>query len=92
MIEGITPGGFKYKLEDEVIDDMELLEGLIALDNVNYNRLPETIVALLGEKQKTALYEHCRNKKTKRVSAKQVMETVGEIFKAIQNKESKVKN
>ena len=92
MIEGKTKSGFNFKLEDDAIDDMELLEGLIALENGNYKRLPETITALLGENQKTKLYDHCRSKKTGRVSAAKVMAAVGEMFKAVQDSSSKVKN
>lgn len=91
MIEGKTSGGFKFQLEDEAVDDMELLEGLIALDNGEYKKLPETITALLGKEQKEALYEHFRAKNG-RVSAKKVMEAVGEMFKAVQDTTSKIKN
>lgn len=91
MIEGKTTSGFVFQLEDEAIDDMELLEGLIALDKGQYNQLPETITALLGAEQKTALYDHCRSEKG-RVSAKKVMAAVGEMFKAVKDGTSKVKN
>lgn len=92
MIEGKTTGGFVFKLEDDAVDDMELLEGLIALDNGEYNDLPKTIEALLGKKQKVALYEHYRSKKTGRVSVKKVMTAIAEIFTAVKNTENKIKN
>lgn len=82
MIEGKTSKGFSFVLPDEVLDDMELLEGLTELDNDNYSHLKETITALLGQEQKAALYDFCRNKETKRVSAKMVMAELGEIFQA----------
>lgn len=89
MIEGKTATGFRFNLTEDVTDDMELLEGLIKLDKGDVSDLPEVITALMGDKQKEKLYNHCRDKKTGRVKASKVLAEVGEIFKAA---EGNVKN
>ena len=80
MTEGKTKSGFAYVIDDDVRDDMELLEGFIALDNGDMTSLTQCITSLLGDEQKRALYDHCRSEKTGRVSAKKVMAEVGEIL------------
>lgn len=80
MAEGKTKSGFEYLIDDDVKDDMELLECFIALDGGDMTNLPKCIVSLLGADQKEKLYDHCRNKDTGRVSAKQVMEELSEIL------------
>lgn len=89
MAEGKTSTGFAYVVDEDVNDDMELLEGFIALDNGDMTSLPQCITSLLGSEQKKALYDHCRNEKTGRVSSKKVIAEVGEILKDVQ---SEVKN
>ena len=85
IMEGKTKSGFKYRVDEDVNDDMELLEGFISLDNGDMTSLPKCIISLLGEDQKKALYDHCRSKKTGRVSAKQVMAEVGEILNGVRD-------
>lgn len=89
MVEGKTKSGFAFRIDDDVRDDMELLEGFIALDNGDMTALPKCITSLLGQEQKDKLYDHCRNKKTGRTSAKQVMAEISEI---LNNAKDEVKN
>lgn len=79
MIEGKTASGFAYTIDDDARDDMELFEGLLALDNGDISTLAATITALLGKDQKKALYDHCRNEKG-RVSATRVFGELKEIL------------
>lgn len=83
MIEGKTKAGFVYKLEDDIADDMELLEGFIDLDNGEWRGIKTTIAKLLGEEQKNALYDFYRGENG-RVKASVIMEAVGEILAAAQ--------
>jgi|GEM_PF-521680 len=80
MTEGKTKSGFAFKIDEDVRDDMELLEGFIDLDDGDMKALPKCIIALLGKEQKIALYNHCRSEKTGRVSASKVMKEVKEIL------------
>lgn len=79
MIEGKTVSGFQYHIDDDARDDMELFEGLLALDNGDMSQLAQTLTALLGAEQKKALYDHCRTEKG-RVSATRVFKELKEIL------------
>ena len=87
-MKGTTTTGFNFDVDEEIRDDMELLEGLIAIDGGDIQELPKVLVSILGKEQKDALYDHCRTKKG-RVSSKQVMTELKEIFelsgKALKN-------
>lgn len=90
MIEGKTSTGFSYKIQDDVLDDMELLDALVDMDNGDMSSYRYAIKALLGEEQRKALYEHVRDKKTGRVSAKKVFEAFAEVLNsAKENQEIK---
>lgn len=80
MIEGKTKSGFKYKIADDALDDMELLDALSEMDEGSSTSYRYAIKALLGEDQRKALYEHVRNKKTGRVSAKAVFKEFAEVL------------
>lgn len=90
MIEGKTSTGFSYKIQDDVLDDMELLDALVDMDNGDMSSYRYAIKALLGEEQRKALYEHVRDNKTGRVSAKKVFEAFAEVLNsAKENQEIK---
>jgi hypothetical protein len=91
MIEGKTSTGFVYKIDDDVLDDMELLDALIDMDNGDMSSYRYAIKALLGEEQRKALYEHVRDKKTGRVSAKKVFEAFAEVLNSAKENQ-KIKN
>lgn len=92
MIKGTTSSGFAFEIADEARDDMELLEAFIDLDNGKMGAISRAISALLGELQKKALYEHCRNKETGRVSANAVFEAIKEIMVESAGQSDGVKN
>lgn len=79
MINGKTKSGFKYSIDENVITDFEFIENL---ENVMENGvgLSKTLVILLGEKQKKALVNYVRDKKTKRVPVKDLMKEVEDIL------------
>lgn len=79
MINGKTKSGFRYSIDENVITDFEFLENL---ENVmeNGTGLSKTLVILLGEKQKKALVNYVRDKKTKRVPVKDLMKEVEDIL------------
>lgn len=79
MINGKTKSGFRYSIDENVITDFEFLENL---ENVmeNGTGLSKTLIFLLGEKQKKALVNYIRDKKTKRVPVKDLMKEVEDIL------------
>lgn len=59
MINGKTKSGFAFKLDDEAMNDMELLEDLKKLDGGDVLAVPSILERMLG-KQKEDLYNHVR--------------------------------
>lgn len=56
-----TDSGFECVIEDEALKDAEMFEDLVALQQGDVPALMSLFRRLLGEEQKKALYEHCRN-------------------------------
>ena len=79
MIKGKTKSGFRYSIDENVITDFEFIENLEKVMD-NGAGLSKTLVILLGEKQKKALINYVRDKKTKRVPIKDVMKEVEDIL------------
>ena len=73
--------GFGCVIDDEMLDDMELVEDLAAVQKDDPFRLPGVIVRILGQEQKDALYESLRNEKGK-VTVKAATDALVEIFEA----------
>ena len=81
MFKGTTSSGFAFELNEDVLDDYELLESLRKLDKGDGEYAVDVVEQLLGEEQKERLKKHLRNENGK-VSAKKLMEEIGEIFNA----------
>ena len=89
MLKGKTDTGFVFKIEDEALDDMEILESLTDMQNGQLGAISHVLVALLGEEQKKKLYDHCRAK-SGRVPVTAVTKELEDIFKkASENKDVK---
>lgn len=91
-ITGKTKTGFSFSIDEEAKDDIELLEDIVEIEKGAYDAIPRVVVSLLGEGQKKKLYEHCRNKKTGRVPATKVFAEIENIFNAIEESNSEIKN
>lgn len=81
MIEGITKSGFRFQLEEEVLDDYELLEALREADTKDASAIVDAVNLLLTEEQRKGLKEHLR-KENGRVSAMGMLQEVAEILEA----------
>lgn len=99
MIEGKTSTGFKFAIDENNFNDMEFIEVLKKVTEIETENnasdyvmlLPDIIKFMFDEKQKKALYDHCRNEKGK-VPLDRVNQEVMEII-AYNGKESEdVKN
>ena len=60
MLKGKTKSGFVYLIPDNRLDNMELLEALIAIDGGDGAQLPRALDMLLGKELKQKLYDHLR--------------------------------
>ena len=85
MIEGKTKTGFKFKIDEMVADDMELLDALIDADGGDpikqMKGLNMILTKFLGEEQKKALYDHLRTEDG-RIPVTKVSEATVEIMGA----------
>lgn len=78
-ITGTTKSGFKFCINKDVWDDMELLEELEEIAKGNILVLPKVCERTLGKAQKENLYNHVRDEAGK-VSANTVCDTLNEIM------------
>ena len=83
MVTGKTRSGFEFRLDADVMNNMELVEELAAVDRGDIAILPKVLVTLLGNETKKALYDHIRTKDG-RVPIDLLVEEVKQIFEASQ--------
>ncbi len=84
MVKGETSTGFTYELPEDAFDDYELLEVLRKIDKGESGYIVDMIDMLFSKEQITALKEHIR-KENGKVSARALMQEVGEIFQNAKN-------
>ena len=86
--------GFSCKVDSNALDDMRVLEGLIAMeapDTTSFEKIKaasETVTVLLGTDGKKALYDYLA-KRDGHVSVAEVTKTIGEVFGALGETEKK---
>lgn len=78
MIEGKTQSGFAFKLDENKLDDMEVLEYINSVTD-DMSELPKLVEILLGKTQKKKLYDFVR-KMDGKVSISTTYEIIMEIF------------
>ena len=79
MVEGKLKSGYEYKIENHVLDNMELLDAIAEVDQ-NPMVLSKVLKMLLGEEQRKKLYDHLRDPKNGNVPIVAVSDAVAEIF------------
>ena len=84
MVKGETSTCFAYELPEDAFDDYELLEVLRKIDKGESGYVVDMIDMLFSKEQITALKEHIR-KENGKVSARALMQEVGEIFQNAKN-------
>lgn len=60
-IQIVTPSGFECVIDDDVLNDMELFEGIVELDKGNILEIPGVVSKLFGPEDKKRLYDHVRD-------------------------------
>ena len=78
MIKGKTSSGFEFKIEEHVLDNMELLDAIVEADE-NPAMIPKIVNMVLGKDGKKRLYDHLRTDKGN-VPIMAVAAEVAEIF------------
>lgn len=56
----VTPSGFECDIDPTIMDDMEIVEDLAAIDAGDTLKIFSVIRRLLGEDGKKAMYDHVR--------------------------------
>lgn len=84
--------GFKCKIDEAWLDDMELVEDMAAADAGDVLKYPAIITKMLGADQKQRLYDHLRDKKTGRVAVEKVGNAILELLTSIGEDEDEGKN
>jgi hypothetical protein len=85
MLRGQTQSGFKFEIEDDVLNDWEFLELIDELEE-KPNAIVRLAKRLLGKKQYDALKKHCT------VNGKVVMSTMMNEVTEILNTNQETKN
>lgn len=90
-MKGVTDTGFAFEIDSEALNDMEVVEDLVALSKKeDATVLPNILNKLLGAEQKKALYDHCRTE-SGRVPVDKVEEELAKIFDAAVDENDDVK-
>ena len=89
-MKGKLSNGFKYEVDVDVFNDMELIEAIAASEGDDPLRIVEVIERILGKEQKKALYESIRDENG-RVRVDAVEEAINEIMTAV-SEDSEGKN
>lgn len=80
MRKGTTPSGFKFEIDETVIeDDYELFEDLCALDRGELTLLPKVVNTILGPEQTEKMKSFIRATDG-RVSTKKMMTLFTEVM------------
>lgn len=80
--KGTLKNGFKFAINEDVLDDVELMEDMAAAQGEDPLRVVQVIKKVLGEEQKEKLYNHVRTEDG-RVPTSVVSECLTEMFELI---------
>lgn len=79
-MKGKTTTGFKFEIQEEVLNDYELLEKMVKADDGDTSLMVRIISDVLGEDQKERLKDHVRNESEK-VPIERMIQEFTEILK-----------
>ena len=81
-MKGKLSNGFKYEVDVDVFNDMELIEAIAASEGDDPLRIVEVLERILGKEQKKALYDSIRDENG-RVRVDAVEEAINEIMTSV---------
>ena len=80
MIDIKTTSGFELKIDPQIANDMEIIDEFTAIATGTANFVPaDFVIKIIGQENKEALYEHCRNE-AGRVEATKIGKELSDIF------------
>ena len=84
MKKGKTESGFKWEVDENVFDDMELIDAMAAAMGEDPTQISTVVSKIFGADQKKRLYDHVRSENG-RVSIQPVADIITEIMVSIGN-------
>lgn len=81
-VTGKLENGFEYEIDNAILNDMEILDGLSDAQSDNPLALSKVIKKLLGEEQRSKLYDIVR-KEDGTVPIEEVTQCIVDIFQSI---------
>ena len=81
----ITSSGFECDIDEGALDDMELLDDLVAIDGGDVSKFTPADKKILGDDEKERLYEHIRDD-SGRVPVSAFGVELGDIIKGLNSK------
>lgn len=82
MKKGKTTSGFKYEIDEKVLDDMELIDAMAASQGEDPTQISTVVVKIFGEDQRKRLYDHVRTDDG-RVPITEVANIITEIIESL---------
>ena len=82
MKKGKTTSGFKYEIDEKVLDDMELIDAMAASYGEDPTQISTVVVKIFGADQRKRLYDHVRTDDG-RVPITEVANIITEIIESL---------
>lgn len=58
MIKGVTESGFEFEIDEQVINDMRVIDAMVAVEDKNLGGISRLISLIFTADQKKAFYDH----------------------------------
>ncbi len=82
MKKGKTQSGFKYEIDENILDDMELIDAMAAAQGEDPTQISTVVVKVFGTEQRKKLYDHLRTEDG-RVPVTDVANIITEILESL---------
>lgn len=82
MKKGKTESGFKFEIDEKVLDDMELIDAMAASQGEDPTQISVVVVKIFGAEQRKRLYDHVRDENG-RVPIGEVANIITEIINSL---------
>lgn len=82
MKKGKTTSGFKYEVDENVLDDMELIDAMAASQGEDPTQITVVISKIFGDEQKKRLYDHVRTEDG-RVPVADIANVIKEVIESL---------
>lgn len=81
MKKGKTQSGFKYEIDENVLDDMELIDAMALAQGEDPTQISVVVLKLFGKEQRKRLYDHVRD--NGRVPVNKIADIITEILESL---------